>query len=322
MKYAPVLITTVNRYQHFRECIESLSRCVWADHTDVFVAVDYPPSEKYWEGYRLIKNYLDNCGDLGFHSLNKIYRETNYFYSEHGNITSLTNEVFKTYDRCITTEDDNIFSPNFLIFMNKGLEKFEKDRTVLSINGYKLLCPAKFEDNTFFRQNVNFSAWGCGIWRDKYKEYMEPISSEYFRKRLSLHSFMKVRKSGNVHAIKFLAECNASHSSLSDWNYSIMMAIEGLDVIMPRVSLVRNMGWDGSGLNCVPEIYKDIVDKCMTQTISEKSSFEYIGTGMELYDENRKILRDNSYEKKSNWRLLLAIVKYILIRNNLYKSEG
>lgn len=61
MIYAPVLIPTLNRYDHLRRCLESLSRCSWAEYTDVFVALDYPPEqnrEKYEDGWRQNRAYL------------------------------------------------------------------------------------------------------------------------------------------------------------------------------------------------------------------------------------------------------------------------
>ena len=127
MKYAPVLITTVNRFEHFRKCLESLNECTWADQTDVFVAVDYPGKEEHFAGYKRIREYLLQKHNFCFHSLNIIYRETNYFYSGKGNLRCLIDEVFKKFDRCIVSEDDNVFSPNFLMFMDKALDKFEKD---------------------------------------------------------------------------------------------------------------------------------------------------------------------------------------------------
>ena len=52
MKYAPVIIPTMNRYNHFYACLESLERCTGSEHTDVYVALDYPPSEKYVDGWK------------------------------------------------------------------------------------------------------------------------------------------------------------------------------------------------------------------------------------------------------------------------------
>ena len=170
MIYAPVLIITVNRYQHFKKCIESLSRCTSADKTDVFVAVDYPPSDKYWEGYYQIKAYLDNCNGLGFKSLNIIYRETNYFYTKEGNMGSLIKQVCETYDRYITTEDDNEFSPNFLEYMNRGLEQFEDDKKVIAICGCKDTAWYHKDNENIVKVKL-FAAYGVGRWKNKMKEH-------------------------------------------------------------------------------------------------------------------------------------------------------
>ena len=207
MIYAPVIIPTINRHAHLKKCLESLSNCKWADMTDVFVAVDYPNADTYWDGYRLVCEYLSNCKGLGFKSFKVIYRKENLFCTSKGNMGTLREDVFKEYDRVIETEDDNVFSPNFLVYMNKGLEKFENDNKVLAINGYKHFYPIKIRDNTFFRQNVDFSAWGCGFWREKYRTMIEPLSTDYFKNKLSFSNFWKVLQNGNNRAINFLQEC-------------------------------------------------------------------------------------------------------------------
>lgn len=306
MKYAPVLIPTVNRYTHFRECIESLARCTWADKTDVFVAVDYPPSEKYWEGYNKIKDYLSNCGDLGFHSLNVVYRETNYFFSGKDNLETLRCYVLEMYDRFIVSEDDNVFSPNFLVYVDKGLEKFKDDHTVLAINGYRHFYPVKFEGNTFFRQNVDFSAWGYGMWKDRRDKYLRGIPSIYFQNKLTLKNFMKVLNNGNNRAIDFLYRCTDGRSNSDDNSLSVLMPLEGLDVIMPRESLVRNMGWDGSGEHC-QEGDSELANMHNNQKISSDRDFDFVGSGYEHYQENKRIYVRNSYGKQS-WKALVRCV--------------
>ena len=59
MIYAPILITTLNRYECLRRCIESLQKNSWADKTELFISVDYPPTDKYVDGYNKIKKYLN-----------------------------------------------------------------------------------------------------------------------------------------------------------------------------------------------------------------------------------------------------------------------
>ena len=51
-------------------------------------------------------------------------REYNYgVKGENNNISALIKYVSTYYDRWIFSEDDNVFSPNFLVYINKGLEK-------------------------------------------------------------------------------------------------------------------------------------------------------------------------------------------------------
>src|SRR5574344_1403880 len=177
MKYSPVAIPTLCRYEHLIKCIESLSKCTGADQTDVFVALDYPAIEAHWEGYNKINAYLKNCGNLGFKKLHIIKRKTNIGIGKGkiSNLKLLVDDIFKTSDRVIISEDDNVFSPNFLEYVDKGLDLFENDKTVLSINGYSHSYPFKFNGNNHFRHNTDFSAWGYGIWKDRYETYIDDI---------------------------------------------------------------------------------------------------------------------------------------------------
>ena len=54
MIYAPVLIPTLCRYDHFIRCLESLKKNTWAKYTEVYIAVDYPAKESHWDGYKRI----------------------------------------------------------------------------------------------------------------------------------------------------------------------------------------------------------------------------------------------------------------------------
>lgn len=59
MIYAPIYIPTLCRYEHFKQCIESLAQCDGASETEVYVALDYPAKESHLEGYEKIKTYLE-----------------------------------------------------------------------------------------------------------------------------------------------------------------------------------------------------------------------------------------------------------------------
>ena len=162
-KLAPVIIPTLNRFEHLKNCIESLARCTLADKTDLVIGLDYPKNEAHLSGYKLICNYLDR-GVKGFNSVRIFKRNSNF--GPRKNIQSLREYVFKEFDKVICTEDDNIFSPNFLIYVNKGLNKYKNNKDVFAICGYNFPINLKNYSYNNYAANV-FCAWGYGIWKDR-----------------------------------------------------------------------------------------------------------------------------------------------------------
>jgi hypothetical protein len=92
------------------------------------------------------------------------------------------------------------------------------------------------------------------------------------------------------------------------------MAVNNIDVIMPKVSLVRNQGWDDSGIHC-PTTNIDLVKKHMNQVISEETLFEYIGDGFEYYKTNNQIyVKSYAYPTVSYLKVVKAILGFIVRR--------
>lgn len=316
--YAPVLIPTLCRFDHFKQCIESLSHCIWADKTEVFIGLDYPSKESHWDGYNKIKNYLETA-TLGFKKLHVIVREKNYGTTgQNSNALTLRRQVFKQFDRVILTEDDNIFSPNFLIYLNRGLEKFQDDRSVFAVIGYRHFYPIKMSDNTFFRQNVEFCAWGYGIWRNRY-ESLPPC--DYFIKNFSFKKLFSIKRDlgGNL-ALKYWSYYFRPFSAWYDIPMGVYTYLMGMDLIMPtKASLVRNLGWDGTGENCTgPD---SLVQQHMTQNMADDTDFDFVGSGHEFYKENQTSYRTNSYSRVSNFFFWKKFIKW-LIKFMLIKLSG
>lgn len=301
MQFAPILIPTLDRHEHLRKCLESLSKCTWADQTEVYVALDYPPSERYVEGWKKNKEYLKNCGDLGFKKLHIIERDDNYGTwnpGDRGNIGCLCKEIRKIYDRYIVTEDDNVFSPNFLEYMNKGFEKFEDDDSVTSLCAFRWWFPLKVEGNTFFRSGVSTTPWGLGCWTKKVEAKPE-LDYKWFRRHLSIRNLIKVYKNnGPAFVNAFVEFCNSDkkHTKPIDQHQAIYMTLENKYQIIPVVSLVRNIGLDGTGITMPTnnEKIQELYDSIPTST---DLHFEFVGTGWECYEYNKKL-----YVKERNWK--------------------
>ena len=97
--FAPVIIPTLCRYEHFKQCIESLSKCTLANQTEVYVGLDYPAKDEHWDGYKKIKSYLASVGNIGFKNLTVIERGRNYGLGAAGNFQMLINCILSKYGK-------------------------------------------------------------------------------------------------------------------------------------------------------------------------------------------------------------------------------
>ena len=320
MIYAPVLIPTLNRYEHLKQCLESLSRCSWADKTEVYVALDYPPADKwdkYAPGWEKNRDWLRSVGDMGFKKLHLIERTENYgtwMPGDKGNAKCLMEEVTKQYDRYIMTEDDNVFSPNFLEYMDKGLEKFENDEKVLSLIGFRWYFPIKTDGNTYMRITTDYTPWGVGCWVKKWPA----IDYMWFKKQLTLRNVIRMyRKYGAGIVGSMFEYARKAHKGdvVIDMHVKAYMMITGMHVIVPTVSLVKNIGLDGTG--SMPRNNEEQQSLYDNNPMHMNEHFEYAGTGYEDFEYNNELyLRDR--EILGKWcfhkRMFRKIVKYLIMQ--------
>lgn len=246
--YAPVIIPTLCRYEHFKRCLESLESCSLAEKTEVFVGLDYPPSDKYVEGWKKIDTYLSIKEKKNvFKKLMVFRRKTNCGVgSENSNDGLLFKYVMERYSNYIFTEDDNEFSPCFLEYMNWGLLKFKNDKTIYSICGFSRMN-LPFLTNNVYKLNTKFVAWGFGSWADRWEEFNKMRSRsalyEYLEGMPLCEMLFKNNKTASaivtmLREHKFLGDCIVR-----------TLPLEQRYCVYPKLSVVRNWGTDGSGVH-------------------------------------------------------------------------
>ena len=280
---APVLIPTLCRFQHFKDCIESLKQNSLALQTDLYIALDYPFHESHHAGYAQIAEYLERLE--GFKKIVILKRPENF--GTKRNLEEAMALIFKKYDRCIISEDDNVFSPNFLEYMNKCLIAYSDDHSVLAINGYTHPFNVRYEQNTVFRGQTNFSAWGFGVWKDRLEEMNSIKQRSFFQHIVFTPKLLfKVYQSGAKN-VRYLIGLSRKKNKKwpGDICYSLYMAAYDKYVIYPVISKVRNMGWDGSGMNC-NETSREY-DVYSQQIIDQDKSFELKGNDWTAFKENK-----------------------------------
>ena len=241
--YYPIIVPTLNRYVQFKRLIESLQKNTDADKTELVIGLDYPPSDKYREGYEMIRDYIPSIS--GFKKVTFFRTDVNL--GPYYNDLRLRQYVkSEGYDAYIGTEDDNEFSPNFIQYMNWGLNEFRNDNRIYAICGFNKLNTDGVVGNVFILNHI-FAGWGAGQWFNR-QEKLAPYVNLHYQKEildampLSIVFNHKVFKASAILGMLY-----------GGWPYgdTIPMFLPDNErwCVFPTISKVRNWGQDGSGLH-------------------------------------------------------------------------
>ncbi len=285
----PFLIPTLCRYEHFKELIESLQQSDYIKFIDLFIALDYPKNETHIDGYNKIKEYIEK-GLEGFHKVKVFYRKTNYGPCK--NYLDAVDYIFERYDNLILSEDDNIFSPAFLKFIIDGFIKYKDEPRVIGICGFS--HPANWKNDGFdcLYSSTNISAWGYGIWKNKMcipsnkRQYIENVLKDKKKTR-------KIRCCSKFIYYNLVSSFGKEEDEIGgDTAACIAMIVEDKVCVLPRISLVRNMGWDGSGVNCV-NINLEKFPNYSQLPIYEEDCYPFtISDDLSMNEDNMKAIDD------------------------------
>lgn len=300
--FAPVIIPTLCRFEHFKRCVESLSKCTDAEKTELYIGLDYPTKESHWDGYRLINEYVDNIS--GFKKVVVIRHPHNLGPS--GNADALRELVKKKYDRYICSEDDEEFSPNYLQYMNECLTRFKDNENVVAICGYNTpMCDyekklANYCKNAFPIHGYN--AHASALWFDKIPNV---VTKDQLLKSFRL-AFKAIWQNHAI-AVRNAIVLRDKESQLPDMGRELYCAFNNKYCIFPRVSKVRNWGFDGSGVNC------EVVSTWGDMDIDTNKTFNLDDIVVKDYPEI-KMLEKQIYGFSKWYMILYMTMDYMYFR--------
>lgn len=158
-------------------------------------------------------------------------------------------EVLAGADAAVVLEDDCVLRPGGMDFFREGLTALRYDTRIRSLCGYLYPCP-------FLREGTapillqRFCTWGWATWRDRWQGHDPDLGRtvrELQKQRVRIEEL-----AGD------LAELCRSREYLENrvdiW--SVPWALEHYSsstyCVYPPDSMIDNIGFDGSGKNCVP----------------------------------------------------------------------
>lgn len=241
-KYAPVVLFVFNRLSHTQQTVAALQQNLLAGQTELFVYADAARNEKERKEVDEVRNYVRQI--TGFARLEVTERDTNRGLAE--NIIAGVTEVLSRYDRVIVLEDDLVTSPYFLTFMNEGLEKYKENGRVAQVNGHAFDL-GKHMPDAFFIRFVD--SWGWGTWARSW-ELFNPRGQELLDALEAKGLCREFDFDGTYPFTRMLRrQVKGENDSWAiRWNASLFL--HNKLSLNAGKSLVRNIGFDGSGTHC------------------------------------------------------------------------
>ena len=241
--HAPIALFVYNRPQHTQHTLEALLNNVLASQSDLYVFSDGPKVPAAETAVNEVRNYIR--GVTGFRSITILEERKNKGLARSiiDGVTTLCN----SHSRVIVLEDDLSTSPHFLEYMNDALNRYQADARVMQIAGYMFPHVPKVQEDALFLPFI--SSWGWATWKrawetfDRREDVFEEIMSDAtMRRRFDLNGKYKYSKILRAQQLKKV-------DSWAIFWYVSVFRQKGL-TLFPKYTLVRNIGFDGSGVNC------------------------------------------------------------------------
>ncbi len=242
MKFGPVLLFTYNRLWHTKQTICSLKKNLFAGESLLKIYSDGPKNHADIAKVNDLRKYLHQVN--GFKKVEIVERKDNLGLA--GSIIAGVTESLAEFPKIIVLEDDLVTSPFFLKYMNDALDLYEKDDDVISIHAYSLPVKGKLPE-TFFLKGAD--CWGWATWRRAWQHFdadAKMLLNEV--RRRALEKAFNINNSYDYTGMLELQTKGEIDSWAIRWNASAFL--KGKFTLHPGISLVRNIGIDGTGTHC------------------------------------------------------------------------
>jgi Glycosyl transferase family 2 len=187
MKLAPIVIFAYNRPELLSKTIEALKANYLAKESDLFIFSDGYKDEISKEMVESVREII--YGVEGFNSVTIYESKTNLGLAR--SVIDGVSMIIKEYEKIIVLEDDLITSPNFLNFVNKGLEFYQSNPKVFSISGYSFNLKSLDNYEKDYYLGYRASSLGWGTWLDRWNKIDWEVKSFNITNLLQQYRFIR-----------------------------------------------------------------------------------------------------------------------------------
>ncbi len=318
IEYVPVLIPTLNRYNHLKACIESLENCVGAEYTELYISVDYPPNSDYEAGHKRVRDYLNNKDFSKFKDIHLFFQETNL--GSYENFDFLEKRIKNDKSWFVAIEDDLVFSKNYLLYINKAIRSFERDERFAGVCGYSNFRDIGDEQRWYKGYELTYGS----AYNRKIVDFVKNQAKVLYDKPMRFPDFLNLVLSrpgeARIYVDYFIYQPKLyydKYGNIAPIDYVIhnVFFCNKLFVVTPTMSLVRNMGSDGSGQHSG---YNHSIDE-YERSKKLDDSLDFGFSERELIGKRNVTLK---IKKCSGFKYTIANTAHALLKYALISSIG
>ena len=297
MELAPIAFFAYKRPQHTLTALRNLSRCELSAESDLHIFCDGAKTAKDREYVKKVQDLARSekwCG-----TVNVVIHEENIGLAN--SIISGVSSLIENYGKVIVLEDDLLVSPYFLRYMNVSLALYEKEEQIMQISGYMFEVDLSSDTDAIFLPFI--SSWGWATWKRAWEKF-DPCIKDYntLKNNRQLKDRFNLYGAYDYFRMLKMQKAKRIDSWAVRWYLTVFME-NGL-VLYPAKTLVKNIGWDSSGVHCGTACSEDKVDlefKVLTFPNDIKVSH--------LYERVRQHLRQRAGKMSKIRNALDALLK-------------
>lgn len=161
--------------------------------------------------------------------------------------------VFERVGETIVLEDDTVPDPSFFRFTAELLEKYRDDPKVGAVCGNNYDDPGDWPGNASYRFTRYHHSWGWGTWKRawQYFDREEKLLAEV--SRLRKENWPKLSRKEWAYWDRCFERTYAQKLDAWDYRWTLSLWRKNLVCIIPRVNLVRNIGFDAKATHTVEQ---------------------------------------------------------------------
>lgn len=244
-KYAPIVLFVYNRPEHTLSTLKALANNELAKESILYIYCDGPPefcSKDLNNKIELVRNVIREekwCREV-------IIRESKENKGLANSVIFGITEVINIYGKIIVLEDDLLTSKYFLKFMNMALIKYNDFPKVMQISGFSFPAPGIVNNNSSYFLPLT-STWGWATWKRAW-DTIDFECKDYTLLKKDKKLAYRFNANG-AYNYKNMFIQQMESNKISSWGIRFYWNIfkQNALVLFPDKSLVKNIGFDGSG---------------------------------------------------------------------------